>query len=68
MNHVQSRAGPGGLVFTLFVGWKMSKASVRDELTNGGKCNAVSYKFFYYLIRFVAPVGIVAVSLTNLLL
>ena len=58
----------GGLVFTLFVGWKMSKASVRDELTNGGRCNAVSYKFFYYLIRFVAPVGIVAVSLTNLLL
>lgn len=58
----------GGLVFTLFVGWKMSKASVRDELTNGGRCNAVSYKIFYYLIRFVAPVGIVAVSLTNLLL
>ena len=58
----------GGLVFTLFVGWKMSKASVRDELTNSGTCNAVSYKIFYYLIRFVAPVGILAVFFTNLLL
>lgn len=58
----------GGLAFTLFVGWKLSKADVRDELTNGGTCNKVSYQIFYYLIRFVAPVGIVAVFFTNLLL
>ncbi len=58
----------GGLVFTLFVGWKMKKADVRDELTNGGTCNRMIYKVFYYLIRYVAPVGIVAVFLTNLFL
>lgn len=58
----------GGLVFTLFVGWKMSKADVRDELTNGGTCNRRLYSIFYYLIRFVAPVGIVAVFVTNLFL
>ena len=58
----------GGLVFTLFVGWKMSKASVRDELTNGGTCNPVVYKMFYFLIRYVAPVGILAVFFTNILL
>ncbi|MBR5063872.1 MAG: sodium-dependent transporter, partial [Bacteroidales bacterium] len=58
----------GGLVFTLFVGWKLTKPAVRDELTNGGKCNSVSYKIFYFLIRYVAPVGILGVFFTNLLL
>ena len=58
----------GGLVFTLFVGWKLPKADVRDELTNGGTCNRRLYSIFYYLIRFVAPVGIVAVFVTNLFL
>ena len=58
----------GGLVFTLFVGWKLTKPAVRDELTNGGKCNSVSYKVFYFLIRYVAPIGILGVFFTNLLL
>jgi NSS family neurotransmitter:Na+ symporter len=58
----------GGLVFTLFVGWKMRKADVRDELTNGGTCNRVLSRVFYFLIRYVAPVGILAVFFSNLLM
>ena len=58
----------GGLVFTLFVGWKMRKADVRDELTNGGSCNRVLSRVFYFLIRYVAPVGILAVFFSNLLM
>jgi len=58
----------GGLVFTLFVGWKMPRADVHDELTNGGTCNRILYRIFYFLIRYVAPVGIVTVFLTNLFL
>ena len=59
----------GGLIFTLFVGWKMSKADVQDEFTSGG--NAVSARFFgvvYFLMRYVAPVGIVVVFTTNLVM
>ena len=59
----------GGLIFTLFVGWKMSKADVQDEFTSGG--NAVSARFFgvvYFLMRYVAPVGIVVVFATNLVM
>ena len=59
----------GGLLFTLFVGWKMSRADVYDEFTNGGtlKSNAALFGFVWFLLRFVAPVGIVVVFLTNLL-
>ena len=58
----------GGLAFTLFVGWWMSRADVRDELTNGGTCNVRLFGLVYFLMRYLAPVGIVAVFLTNLFL
>ena len=58
----------GGLVFTLFVGWKMSKADVRDEFTNGGTVNRRLFDVVFFLMRFVAPVGILVVFATNLLL
>lgn len=60
----------GGLLFTLFVGWKMSRADVRDELTSGGlyPANAKIFKFTYFLIRYVAPVVIGVVFVTNLLM
>ena len=58
----------GGLLFTLFVGWWMSKADVRDELTNGGTCNVRVFGLVYFLMRYLAPVGIVLVFLSNLFL
>jgi NSS family neurotransmitter:Na+ symporter len=58
----------GGLVFTVFVGWWMSKADVRDELTNGGTCNVKLFWGVYFLMRYLAPVGIVVVFLSNILL
>ena len=57
----------GGLLFAMFVGWKMSKADVRDELTNGGKQNRRLFGVTYFLIRYFAPIGILGVFLTNLL-
>ena len=58
----------GGLAFTLFVGWWMSRADVRDELTNGGTCNVRLFGLVYFLMRYLAPVGIVVVFLSNLFL
>ena len=59
----------GGLLVVLFVGWKMSKADVFDELTNGGtkRRNVRLFNFFYFLIRYVAPVGVAVLILSNLL-
>ena len=59
----------GGLLVVLFVGWKMSKADVFDELTNGGtkRRNVRLFNFFYFLIRYIAPVGLLVLILSNLL-
>ncbi|MBQ3766074.1 MAG: sodium-dependent transporter [Bacteroidales bacterium] len=60
----------GGLLFTLFVGWKMARPDVFDEFTNGGtlKGNVRLFNFVWFLLRYVAPVGIAVVFVTNLVL
>lgn len=59
----------GGLLFSLFVGWKMSSSDVRDEFTNGGtlKFNSAIFSVVLFLIRFVAPVTIILIYITNIL-
>ena len=59
----------GGLLVVLFVGWKMGRPEVFDEFTNGGtkKLNAKCFRVFYFLIRYVAPVGVAILFVSNLL-
>lgn len=57
----------GGLLFVIFVGWKMSKDDVRDEFTSGGTCNVRLFNWVYFLMRYLAPVGIAVVFVTTLL-
>lgn len=58
----------GSLLFVLFVGWKMDKATVRKEFTNGGTLPANNFVFglLYFLIRYVAPVVILIIFVTSL--
>ena len=60
----------GALIFTLFVGWKMTGSDMLDEFTNGGtlRFNKKVYPFFRFLVRYIAPVGLLAIFLTNLFL
>ena len=53
----------------IFVGWKMKKSAVREEITNGGKLKFSSKLFgvVYFFIRYIAPVAILAIFITNLL-
>ena len=57
----------GGLLFVLFVGWKMDKAAVRDEFTVGGtsRFNCAVFDVFWFLLRYVAPLAIVVIFFTN---
>lgn len=59
----------GALLFSVFVGWKMDKAAVRDELTNGGtlKTNSRIFPVVYFLIKYIAPLAIAAIFITGLL-
>ena len=57
----------GGLLFVLFVGWKMDRKVVRDEFTCGGtaRFNGVVFDAFWFLLRYIAPPAIVIIFLTN---
>ena len=57
----------GDLLFVLFVGWKMGKPAVRDEFTHGGtaRFNCAVFDAFWFLLRYVAPVAIVIIFITN---
>lgn len=59
----------GALLIVLFVGWKMKKPDVIDEFTNGGtlKGNLRISGFIYFLIKYIAPVAVIIIFLTNLL-
>ena len=59
----------GSMLFVIFVGWKMKKSAVREEITNGGELKFSSKLFgvVYFFIRYIAPVAILAIFITNLL-
>ena len=59
----------GSLFTVLFVGWHLKKTDIYDEFTNGGtlSTNAKLFGILWFLIRYVAPVAIIVIFLTNLL-
>ena len=59
----------GSLLFVLFVGWKMPRTAVWDEFTNGGSLagNRRIFGVVWFLIRYVAPLVILTIFVTNLL-
>ena len=59
----------GALAFTIFVGWRMKKADVREEFTNGGTLSFSSkvFKVMYFIIRWIIPPIILAIFISNLI-
>ena len=59
----------GALLFSLFVGWKMKKEDVKDELTNGCTLhtNGKLFPVIYFLIKYVAPVSIAVIFISGLI-
>lgn len=56
----------GGLLIVLYVGWRMKKADALDELTNSGTLRTGIRKAIYYLIRYMAPVAIAVIFISQL--
>jgi len=59
----------GGLLFTIFVAWRMKRSEVYDEFTNGGRLKGAGRAFpiVWFLMRYVAPIGIAIVFVSALL-
>lgn len=56
----------GAFFITIFVGWKLRKKNVLDELSNGGTIPVRGFSVIWFLIRYFVPVAIVLIFL-NLL-
>lgn len=51
----------------VFVGWVMPKVDVQDELSNHGTLRISWFRFYYFLIKFVAPVALVVVLVAGII-
>ncbi len=58
----------GVMLVVLFVGWKMEKSEIREELTNQGTVNNKVFELFYFLIRYVAPIVVMIIFISNFVL
>ena len=58
----------GAIMVVLFVGWKMKRDDVRDEITNGGTKHAGLFPVIYFLIRYVAPIAVLVIFISNLVM
>ena len=55
----------GGLLTVVFLGWKMKKADFMDEFTNSGTVNMGLRKVMYFIIKFLAPLAITVILITQ---
>ena len=56
----------GGLFIALFTGWQLERKIIWEELTNKGQLSFYGFKVFMFLMKFVAPVGILLIFLDQL--
>ena len=59
----------GSLVSVILAGWVMPRSELFRELTNGGTLHSNAHLFpaVRFLLRYVAPLGILALILSSLL-
>lgn len=51
----------GGIVISIFVGWKLDRQLVRDEMTNYGRLRFRLFGVYIFLLRWVIPPSIATV-------
>ncbi len=56
----------GGILISLFVGWYLDRTTLHDELTNGGTLRAPYLPVLVFILRYVTPLGILAIFLSEL--
>lgn len=56
-----------GIVICLFVGWRLDRKLVYDEVTNNGTVPFRRFRFYIFLVRYVVPVIIAVIFINELL-
>lgn len=57
----------GGILIALFAGWRLDRCLLHDEVTNRGTLRVPLFGLYVFLVRWVAPLGIAAVFVHQLL-
>lgn len=59
----------GGLLVVTFVGWRMERSNVLDELTSGGTISLkpILFKAIMFIIKYLSPIAILLVLVHSLL-
>lgn len=57
-----------GIVLSIFVGWRLPRKLVEEELTNHGTLRLPAFVIpsFFFLIRWLAPIAIASIFISNL--
>ena len=55
----------GGLLACLFVGWYLKRTVALDEISNQGRLHSIFFGVYIFLLRFVAPVGILLIFVSE---
>lgn len=56
----------GGLIISLFIGWKVDRKYIRDQMTDCGKVKCHILKAVVFSLRYVAPGGIILIFLNSI--
>ncbi|MGE8080724.1 sodium-dependent transporter [Peribacillus loiseleuriae] len=56
----------GALFISLFIGYQMKRINVQNELELGSTISSKVFKIWYFIIRYIAPIGIILVLLSSL--
>ena len=56
----------GGIVICLFVGWKLDRQLVYNEVTNNGSLRIPLFRIYIFLVRWVAPLAIALIFINEL--
>ena len=59
----------GSLIMVIIAGWRIKKADFMDELTGHGKSLTPAWilRYVYFMVRWVAPIIIIVIMLSNIL-
>lgn len=56
----------GGMLIAIFVGWKLDRRISREQLSNNGSLRIPLFRFYIFLLKFVAPIAILFIFLKEL--
>lgn len=56
----------GGVLISLFVGWRMDRKVLYDTLTNSGRDSGAYIPYFLFVVRYFAPLCILLIFLSGL--